>query len=82
MINAEGGRHIIKCTKIFGEEDVTIMVLSIPDNQKNNGFPHSILNRVSMLKNLDHPNIVGSIFFLLFFLHLFSVIVSFFVDIN
>ncbi|RHN40961.1 putative protein-serine/threonine kinase CMGC-CDK-Pl family [Medicago truncatula] len=35
------------------------MILTIPENQKNNGFPQSILNRVSMLKNLNLPNIVG-----------------------
>ncbi|KAL5061794.1 hypothetical protein RYX36_023531 [Vicia faba] len=59
-ICAEGPRFgdMLKGTNIFTKEVVAIKILNIPDNQKIYGVPHRILNHVSILKMLSHPNIV------------------------
>ncbi|KAL5057284.1 hypothetical protein RYX36_028888, partial [Vicia faba] len=48
----------IKCIQRCSNETVAIKILTIPQEQKHNGIPSTILNHVSILKGLNHPNIV------------------------
>lgn len=51
---------IIKCEHRFTKEKVAIKIITIPDQQKKDGVPSSVIRQVSILKALDHPNIVRS----------------------
>lgn len=53
--------NVISCIQRFSNERVAVKILTIPQDQIINGIPSSILNHASILKDLDHPNIVRSI---------------------
>ncbi|XP_058740106.1 cell division control protein 2 homolog [Vicia villosa] len=61
LICAEGPRfgNMFKCTCRLTKEVVAIKILNIPEKEKIYGVPHRILNHVSILKMLIHPNIVS-----------------------
>ncbi|CAL5191583.1 unnamed protein product [Lathyrus oleraceus] len=50
--------NVISCIQRFSNERVAVKILPIPQDQIINGIPSSILNHASILKDLDHPNIV------------------------
>jgi hypothetical protein len=49
---------VIKCKNWFTNEDVAIKILHIPEDQKNNGIPFTILRHAAMLKYFNHPHII------------------------
>ncbi|XP_004516446.1 cell division control protein 2 homolog [Cicer arietinum] len=49
---------LIKCRQRFTGQLVALKILTIPENEKKNGVPHSILNHISIVRYLNHPNIV------------------------
>jgi hypothetical protein len=49
---------VIKCKNWFTNEDVAIKILHIPEDQKNNGIPFTILRHAAMLKDFNHPHII------------------------
>jgi hypothetical protein len=44
--------------KLITNEDVAIKILHIPEDQKNNGIPFTILRHTAMLKDFNHPHII------------------------
>ncbi|XP_058753718.1 cyclin-dependent kinase A-2-like [Vicia villosa] len=51
--------NVIKCIRRSSDETVAIKILTIPQHQQKNGIPSTILNHASILRDLNHPNIVS-----------------------
>ncbi|KAJ1408503.1 Protein kinase domain [Sesbania bispinosa] len=49
---------VFRCRDRLTQQDVAVKIITIPENEKRNGLPCRIIREVSILKELDHINVV------------------------
>lgn len=59
-IGNEPGKYdnVYKCKNRLNNQVFTVKIISISKEEKKNGVPYRIIREVSILKELDHDNVV------------------------